>query len=161
MGIEWTYNDKVIEVYKHGIDSAMNSLIDQFNNENRTFVVHNKLDEDSMFLTIEFNDSRFVSDDGLAAGYIITFLGVVFTPFATLTATDGTFFFAFWFIPADYLKMKGALSPLISEMPEIKKNISVQAGALFTSKKLRVKNISTKASLAVHQLLLGLDYQLN
>lgn len=160
LGIEWTYTDKVIDIYRPSIDSVMHSVINQFNTENHSYIVHDKTEQDSMYLTLEFNGSRFVSDDGLAVGYIITFLGLGVTPFATLIATNGTAVFAFWFIPADNLQMTGTLSPMISDNPEIKRKILVQAGALFSDKSMRIKNISKKTSAIITELLLNLDRQI-
>jgi len=160
LGIEYQNLDNVNEIYMSTVDSVLDAVITQFNSEHHSLMVHKKRKRDEDYLTLSFDKTRFVTNAGRAVGYSVSGLGLLVSPVAVATATSGQAFLAFYYLPEDYLHIRGQLSPAITDYPDRNKLIYVEADALFAKKSRRVNKIGDKLGDSLRQLLQNLDMQM-
>ena len=159
LGIEYEFSDKVEDIYKPRIDSVINFVINQFNSEHHSFMVHKavKGEENKSCLKLKFEKAHFKGKGSILASYIITPIGLVITPFAVMSATSGQAFFLFWYLAADKINATATLSSDIAKPNYQEKDILVYTGATFSSKDNRIKKISNKLGDDLYSTLVKLD----
>jgi len=159
LGIEYEFSDKVEEIYKPRIDSVINFVVNQFNNEHHSFIVHKAMkgEENKLCLKLKFEKAHFEGKGSILASYIITPIGLVITPFAVMSATSGQAFFLFWYLAADKINVTATLSPDVAELGHEQKNMIVHTGATFSNKDSRIKKISNKLGDDLYTTLVRLD----
>ena len=128
-----------------------------FNQSNHHFRVHRKAVSDSAYLTINFNRCRYVTDGGVALGYIVSGIGIIASPIYTLNISGGQFLFGFWYFPWDLIDYKVVLSPYISPDKNKEQNMFVKSGACFTGKEERIQRLVGRFAVSLQELLLQLD----
>jgi len=158
IGVEWNIDSATMNnVYLPKIDSTLDACINRFNKETHQFKVHRKRLTDSAYLTLYFENGRFVTNAGVALGYIISGLGLIATPIYTISSSNGNAFLAFWYFPRDNIKYSAVLSPSINSVKRGEQFIVVQSGACFSSKNARIKAVIDKLSSSFYSLLRQLE----
>lgn len=160
LGISWELAQKVNPVYKERIDLVFEAVMNRFNSEKHSFTVHRMLPGDQNVLGFNFIKGRFVSKSGLVTGYIVSGLGLLVAPAATLVASEGAFLVGFYYFPVDRLNISAGLSPALSDNKTKPKPLFVQTGAMFSNKTKRMNKVSKKLEQTIYKLLLKLDKQL-
>lgn len=160
LGICWTTLEEVEDLDKIHIDSLMNGLIEKFNKEEHKFKVHKASFGEEKTLNVTFEKGKFMKKGAIAAGYIITGVGVTICPILVLAATEGAFVLFFWVIPRDHMEATLSLSPDICDDP-INRKFRVGSSALFRSQKKRIQNINSKIQDKMHEELVKLDREIS
>lgn len=156
LGISWITNDEVRDLDKIKIDSVMAAVMERFNNGAHNFKVHRSESGDENTLYINFENGRFIKPGGVAAGYILTTLGLTACPILIASATDGGLFLIFWVIPQDHVNATAILSPNLSAKPNAKAKIWTHSSALFRSQTKRIKRVNERLADDMYRLISNL-----
>jgi len=159
IGIEYEFGKNVETVYQPRIDSVINFVINQFNSEHHSFIVHKavKGEENKSCLKLNFKKAHYKGSGALVASYIITPIGLIVTPMAVMTATSGQAFFLFWYLAADKINITASLSTDIADVSHDSKDINVRTGATFSNRDNRLRKISNKLGDYLYTTLVKLD----
>ncbi|MEI6184765.1 MAG: hypothetical protein WCP65_04495, partial [Bacteroidota bacterium] len=158
IGVEWIYDSSTVnDVYIPSIDSAIDATMAGFNQSDHHFKLHRKADSDSAYITINFNRCRYVTDGGLALGYIVSGIGIIATPIYTLANSGGHLLVGFWYFPCDVIDYKVELSPFISPDKNREQNMFVKSGACFATRDERIQKVVGRFAISLQEILQQLD----
>jgi hypothetical protein len=159
LALEWTYPSKITENLRLKLDSTIEVVMKQFNNEKHSFDVHKKTPIDKDYLTINFQKAKVVKNGEKIAGYIVSAIGLVVIPYV-LIASESPFILVFYYYPQHRLVPAFTLSPSLSSGKNNKISMLLSTGALFVSTDKQVNKLLNKFLGALNKTLSALDKQL-
>lgn len=160
IGIETNYAKRVSSAYKDSIEASIEKVISQFNSEKHVFSIHKKETSDSSYLTLNFSKVRFVSNGGVAAGYIVSGIGLIASPILVFEWSGESAILAFWYFPVNRIEYTSSLSPYLNANRGPSQQNLIQSGAMFRSKSKRIEVTRTKFEVYLYNSLLELEKQL-
>jgi hypothetical protein len=160
IGIQTNYTKRANNTFKDTIESSIEKVITQFNNEKHAFSVHKKETSDRSYLTLDFSKVRIVSNGGVAAGYIISGIGLIASPILVFEWSGESAILAFWYFPVNRIEYISSLSPYLNAEKGPKQANLIQSGAMFRNKSKRIEVTKTKFEAYFYNSLLNLEKQL-
>lgn len=160
LSIDWRYGKKVNDIYKPKIDSTMEELIDNFNDNNHSFQIHKKKVGEKAAFIIELYRGKFVGDGEIVASYVISTLGLIFAPISTESATNGQSISFFYYFPGDIFRYTAYLSPTITNNKLNRYTFikhSITSDAMFTGKSRRMNVMCRTFYNEIYSILNNLD----
>jgi uncharacterized protein YijF (DUF1287 family) len=160
IGIETFYGTKADNIYTDHVKASIDKIMNVFNSENHGFQVHKKIRTDRAYLTLDFSKVKIVKNSGVAAGFIVTAIGLIATPILVLEATEQTAIAAFWYLPVNKIECTGTLSSYLNSGNASSQRLLIQTGAMFRRKDKRISVTVNKFENAFYNILLDLEKQL-
>lgn len=159
LAIDYQVSEKVNPIYKTLIDASFDDAMQKFNAESHSFSVHRRAANEATDLNFDLNKGKFVSKGGVAAGYIISGLGLIAAPIGTLGASGGEWLVFFYYFPMDRVIFSASLSDDLAEKAGKKNTYVIEVGALFSNKTRRTDKMSARLDKRLYDILVKMDKQ--
>ena len=157
IAIEWQGTHLVNDIYVKMLDSVMNHIIYQFNQDGHSFTLHKRHGNEENKLLMVFERTNFVTKAEQTNGYIKNGLGLVASPLSVLAGSGGNGALAFWSFPKDKIWFSNTI--LYGSKKHFVQQGVLQSGALFEDVNLRLNNMGEKVATTMFDLLNKMDEQ--